>query len=149
MCNRKIKLYKLYIKQNNKFQEGIYMDQNVKEIIENVKGKVFIIDTILESEEKYTKLREEIYDYLKTGFEVKELRTCPVKFKFNNYAQSKVHEMQLRHFYCQLCMWYPFMYFGISDLDDSYIINFFDFTAKRRKKFIDEKIIIQIGRAHV
>lgn len=118
------------------------MDQNVKEIIENVKGKVFIIDTILESEEKYTKLREEIYDYLKAGFEVKELRTCPVKFKFNNYAQSKVHEMQLRHFYCQLCMWYPFMYFGISDLDDSYIINFFDFTAKRRKKFIDEKIII-------
>lgn len=118
------------------------MESNIQEIIDKVQGHVYTIDTILESEERYTKLREEIYDYLKQGFEIEELRKCPVKFRFNSFAQSKIHTMQLRHFYCQLCMWYSFMYFGKVDLDDSYIIDFSDFTAKRRKKFIDEKIII-------
>ena len=118
------------------------MENHIKEIIDNVKGKVYVIDSILESEEKYTKLREEIYSYLTQGFEIEELRTCPVRFRFNSYTQSKIHEMQLRHFYCQLCMWYPFMYLGIPDLDSSYIIDFFNFTAKTRKEFLDKKVII-------
>ena len=70
------------------------MESNIQEIIDKVQGHVYTIDTILESEERYTKLREEIYDYLKQGFEIEELRKCPVKFRFNtvSYTHLRAHE---------------------------------------------------------
>lgn len=118
------------------------LPEKIKEIIELNKNRTYIVSEILNDEKTYDKVRNEIYDMLKAGFEIKELRTCPIHMKFNHDA-SKVYELELRHFYTYLCLWYPFIFIGDRNkLDESYFVNITNFTAKERKKYIDTKIII-------
>lgn len=118
------------------------MEENIKEIIELHKSRVYIIDEILLSEDKFYEVKEEIYSFFKQGFEIKELRECPAKFTFSSHAGNKVHTLQLRHLYTHLCMWYPFVMLGEPLLDETYILeNPFEVTSGVIENFINNKII--------
>lgn len=117
------------------------MNTIVENIIKEMKEKVYIISNILGDEKLYIKVTEHLYENFKQGFEIKELRECPVKFKFRK-SDDITHTLQMRHLYSNLCMWYPFLAIGQGDiLDETYIIKPTDFTNRGRKTFLDNKFI--------
>ena len=117
------------------------MNTIVENIIKDMRGKVYIISNILNDKKLYKKVTEHLYENFKQGFEVKELRECPVNFKFHK-SDKETHTLQMRHLYSNLCMWYPFLAIGQGDIvDETYIIKPTDFTNKGRKTFLDNKFI--------
>lgn len=117
------------------------MNTIVENIINDMRGKTYIISNILSDEKLYKKVTEHLYENFKQGFEVKELRECPVNFKFRK-EDKETYTLQMRHLYSNLCMWYPFLAINQGDiLDETYIIKPTDFTNSGRKKFLDNKFI--------
>ena len=121
------------------------MENNIKEIIDLLSKRVFIISDIMESRETFNENLENIYDYLKQGFEIKELRTCPTYFRFKE--TTEIHALQLRHFLTNLMFWEPLMRLDVSDkLDETYIIDCTKMSTKLIKNYIDNKIVIPYKR---
>lgn len=117
------------------------MNTIVENIINDMKGRVYIISNILNDVKLYKKVTGELYENFKQGFEVKELRECPVEFKFHK-SDRKTHTLQMRHLYSNLCMWYPFLAIGQGDIvDETYILKPTEFNNHGRKTFLDNKFI--------
>jgi len=121
------------------------LENNIKEIIDLLSNKVFVISDIMESKETFNDILETVYDYLKQGFEIKELRTCPTYFKFKE--EGEIHVLQLRHFLTNLMFWEPLMRFDYSDkIDETYIVDCTKMSSKLIKNYIDNKIVIPYKR---
>lgn len=84
---------------------------------------MFIIHSLMKDVETYTEVFEQLYDVMKGCFIVKECREYPIRFKF--YPEdTKVHEMQFRHFIVNLMLWYPFVTLNmIRFMDESIIMD--------------------------
>lgn len=118
----------------------MYMREELNEIINLLSNKLFIIEEVSENREEYNKFIDEIYDYLKAGFEEEPLRTCPVYFKF--HKDDEIRTMQLRHFVTNLMFWEPFVRMDIVNrMDSSYIVDTTQMNSKYIKAYIDNKII--------
>ena len=112
--------------------------KNLERSIETLSEKTFFIPTILESEENFDDTETYLDNILKSGFEIKEIREAPVKFKFT--LDGEIHTMQIRRFYVNLLMWYPLTRMKkYEDIDESFIVT--DFSAKGRAKYFNEQII--------
>lgn len=112
--------------------------KNMERDIELLSEKTFYVPAILETDESFDKTETYLYDVLKSGFEIKEVREAPVKFKFK--LDGEVHTMQLRRFYVNLLMWYPLTTMKKSqDIDESYMVT--DFSAKGREIYFNNQII--------
>ena len=108
--------------------------KNMERDIELLSEKTFYVPAILETDESFDKTETYLYDVLKSGFEIKEVREAPVKFKFK--LDGEVHTMQLRRFYVNLLMWYPLTTMKKSqDIDESYMVT--DFSAKGREMYFN------------
>ena len=121
------------------------MEQNVKDIIELLTNNLFIIEDFSKTKEDYHDKMETIYDYLKQGFEIKELRECPVYFKFRQ-QDTEIHKLQLRHFLTNLMFWEPIVKLDFEKLDSSCIVDCTKLSSKMIKSFIDNKIILKFNK---
>lgn len=118
------------------------MDETIQAIINNLSNNVFVIEQLMKDKETFDKNLETFYDFLKQGFEVKELRTCPVYFRFFDRQGEPIHTLQLRHFVTNMMFWQPIGRLGVVDkLDESYIVDCTKISSKLIKTYIDEKII--------
>ena len=116
------------------------MERQIDELIKEVEGKNIYIPAVLSSLEEFEKVRTYIYDILKAGFEVKELRTALMHISFNPKVDTKVYPIQIRHLYYNLLLWYPIIELNQADnIDGNFIVT--DYTAKGREKFYNEYII--------
>lgn len=116
------------------------MEEIVKEITEKVKGTLFVIEKLMEDEDYYKSVMEEIYDYMKEAFEYEEVRKCPTFFKFKE--DGDIYMMELRDFLVNLMFWQPIMELGGADiLDSSYIVDVKNINTGAIKNYIDTKII--------
>lgn len=118
------------------------MDKAVTNIIEKLSNEIVYIDKISKERKIYKDSIEKYYDYLKQGFEYKELRECPVYFKFKDSEDSLINSLQLRHFLTNLMFWEPLFRIGKEYLDESYIVDCTKLNAGLIKSYIDQKIII-------
>lgn len=117
------------------------MGKTVTDIIEFLSNNIYIIDNKMSDKKGYKSFIVEISDYLKAGFEVKELRECPVYFKF--HEDGYIHSVQLRHFLTNLIFWEPMISLDSYDkLDESYLIDPTKISSGYIKSYIDNKIII-------
>lgn len=117
------------------------MTEEQKAIIDSITNQVFIIHDQMSSKKTYKNFIKEIFNYLRAGFEVKELRECPVYFKFNN--DSEIKSLQLRHFLTNLIFWEPLIALDSIDyLDDSFLVDPTKISSRYIKSYIDEKIIV-------
>ena len=113
----------------------------VKDIIEFMGKNCYIIDEKMSDKKEFKKFIKEIFDYLRAGFEIKELRECPVYFRF--HENTDIHAMQLRHFLTNLIFWEPLIVLdSVEYLDDEFIIDTSRLSSKYIKNYIDEKLII-------
>lgn len=95
----------------------------------------------MESKKNYKALIETVFDYLRAGFEVKELREAPVYYRF--HEESPVYAMQLRHFLTNLIFWYPIIALdAIADLDERFIIDASRISSSYIENYINNNIVI-------
>jgi len=119
------------------------LDSDVGKIISELSNKIFIISNLMATKKDYKANLELFYDYLKRGFEVKELRTCPVYFKFSDKEGEQIHTLQLRHFLTNYMFWSPMMKLGYIDrLNESYIVDCSKISADYIKSYVDRKIVL-------
>lgn len=116
------------------------MEEIIKEITEKVKGTLFVIEKLMEDEEYYVAVIEEIYGYMKEAFEYEEVRKCPTFFTFKEGGD--IYMLELRDFLVNLMFWQPIMEIGGVDvMDATYIIDVKNITTGVIKNYIDRKII--------
>jgi hypothetical protein len=119
------------------------MDKHITDIINHLSNTIFYIEDIATETDIYEETREVFYDYLKQGFEHKELRACPVHFKFFNKDEELIKTLQLRHFVTNLIFWEPMVRLErFEKIDESYIVDCTRLSNDLIKDYIDEKIII-------
>lgn len=117
------------------------METDIKILINQLSRRVFIIDEEMADAKKYKELIETGFDYLRSGFEIKELRECPIRFKF--HIDGPEFTVQLRHFLVNLIFWEPLIVLGASDtIDETYIIEPSKISAKYIETYINNKIVI-------
>ena len=111
------------------------------EILEELDSRIFIIEDYMKTKKTYNDFLEKIYDYVKAGFEEREFRTFPVKFKFRR-DEVEPYQLELRHFLVNLMLWEPFRKLElIEEMDASFIYDCTNITEDTLANYIDEKII--------
>lgn len=115
--------------------------ERVDAIIEYLQDSLFNMQSIMEDKKIYREFIEQIYDYLKAGFEHKDLRDCPVYFKFN--PDGEIHTLQLRHFLTNLIFWEPMLELECQDkLNENYIVDATRISSDYIKDYIDKMIVV-------
>ena len=110
--------------------------------------RVFIVSDILVDKTEFKKCFNELYGFMKSGFEQERVRKHPVHFKFTNNEHEMLREMEIRHFIINLIFWRPFLELNaVSTLNSSFIMDCKSITAKSVKRYIDDKIIIPYRRS--
>lgn len=121
-------------------QQEIRQKEVSKNIVNNLSNRVIIINNELESKKKINTLIDEMYGYCIQAFEVEEVRTAPVYFKFNSEDED-IHSLQLRRFVTNLIYWKPFYKLKTDGIDATYIVDTSINPTKALKNFLDDKII--------
>ena len=117
------------------------LPENLQEIIDHFSTNCFVIEEIAETKKSYSEFTEYVYDCIKAGFEHKELRECPVYFRF--HPDTDINQMQLRHFLTNLFFWEPVIRLSaIDELNEKYIVDTSAISSPYIKKYIDNNIII-------
>lgn len=121
------------------------LPKNVQELIEGFSNKIIVIEDMMVSNKVYSEFIEEIFDALRAGFEHKELRECPVFFRF--HQDTEIHTLQLRHFLTNIIFWQPLITLNVVDrLDESFMVNPQQISSKYIKSYIDSKLVIPFRR---
>ena len=116
---------------------------NYEEFDEYLNSTVFIVREICYNKETHTDCLTKLYNFMKQGFEIKEVRSHPLMFKFENKDDEPIKTMQIRHFIINLILWYAFIVYEAQDkLDESKIFDCSDPTLKNLYSFMNRKIII-------
>jgi hypothetical protein len=112
--------------------------ENVKGIIDSFYDKLYIKENEMEDVKHYRHLIDEVFDYLRAGFEIKELRECLVHFKFHK-DDTLIHSLQLRHFLTNLIFWEPLIELdSVEYLDSSFIVECHKISSGYIKTYIDK-----------
>lgn len=103
---------------------------------------VFIVHEIMQDKESFKETFNELYDYMKQGFEKPEVRKHPLKFRFTNNDSEHIKIMEIRHFIINMIMWRPFMKFGVvEELNSGHIFDATNPTTDVLYDYINEHII--------
>lgn len=128
-----------------KFDEAEYWAhvERVKEKMNDLySDSVIVVQDILQSKKIFNKVFNDLYDFMKQGFEVEEIRKYPIKYKFNA-KDKEIYEMEARHMVTNLLFWKSFIYLESPDIvDETYYVDASNISNKSIKRFIDDKIIM-------
>lgn len=128
------------------FDESKYLndiDQTISEMEDIYKNYVFILEDLLKDKKAFKKIYKEMYNFMKRGFEVKEVRTFPVVYMIH-HDDKKAYQMEIRHMITNFIFWRTFL-----DLDEEYtlceddIIDAYNINNKLITKYINERYIKQ------
>lgn len=101
---------------------------------------VLILDQVLSSKKTWSTVYQHMLDILKYGFNRPEIRHRKIHFRIH-MDDKDIYEMEVRHFYGNMNLWYGFVEADAVDvMDESYILDFVVFNYNDIIKYIDEKI---------
>lgn len=84
---------------------------------------LYIIDDIFVSKDSYDDFLKRLQNLIRGSFVIRECREYPIKFKFYK-TDKKTYTLQLRHFYINMILWYPFIgLYGTGALNENYIMD--------------------------
>lgn len=112
-------------------------------LLEEIHNTIYVIgDIVANGKKEYRAHIETIYDTIKQGFEKKQFREFPVKFKFRN-DDARVYTLQLRHYLTNLMFWGPFVRLGLEDeLNEEHLVDCSKISTSLIKQYLDMKLII-------
>ena len=120
---------------------------NVKELKEWLRP-LYIIEDYLVDEDTYKSFMKKTLNILRGCYTIYKCRTYPIHFKFNK-NDKKEHVLELRHFYVNIILWYPFVELsGLNVLNEDFILDCNNDTAKI-EDYINYKLIMTLRDYHV
>lgn len=100
-----------------------------------------ILDDVLQSNQSFRIIFQDVLDILKLGFEKKEIRTMPIRFKIHR-DDDVFHILELRHFLSNMVFWESYLDMDRIDvLDKSCIIDFTKISTPDIETIINDKIL--------
>lgn len=121
--------------------------QHLLPIIGRFSKELIVISEYASDPETYSTAIEEFYDYIKQGFEHRELRSCPVHFKFFDNTEETIKTLELRHLLTNMMLWQPLVLLDkYEEINDSYVFDCKHMTSGTLKDYYDNKIIIPFRR---
>lgn len=120
-----------------------YLDEVVEDMHSVYDNHIFILNELLDSKKLFKKVFDDAYNYMKKGFECKEVRSFMIKYMWSREDET-VYEMEIRHIITNMLFWRTFI-----DLDKDYklteedMVDAFNINNKMIKKYIDDRIIGQ------
>lgn len=113
------------------------------EFTEFLGSQIFTVqDMLLVDEESYSMYFKKFYTYMKQGFEQKEVRTYPVKFKFTSNDAELVRSMQIRHLIINMIFWHPFLRMDrVTELNSAHIVDCSHLTGSYINDWVNTYII--------
>ena len=116
------------------------MEAEVKNIINTLNNNVFIISEIMTDKKEYKALMNRVFDYLRAGFEIKELREATVRYQFHSHTPEKT--MQLRHFLTNIIFWKPMIDLdAIAEIGDHLIVDTSKISSNYIETYINDNIV--------
>lgn len=116
---------------------------NYPEFDNYLNSTVFIVKEICFNKKTHKECLTKLYNFMKQGFEIKEVRTHILMFKFENKENEPIKTIQVRHFIVNLILWYAFIVYETQDeLNESKIFDCSDPTLKKLYDFMNRKLII-------
>lgn len=107
---------------------------------------ILIIENVLANKAIYHDTFQDILDIFKHGYEIKEIRERPIRFKFHDDDREEIHTLQLRHFLSNLILWYGFMIADSADImDASYIHDCTNSNLGKIMKYLDDYVLPAIS----
>lgn len=104
---------------------------------------IFIVHDICQTKQTFNETFKQLYDFLKQGFELPEVRRHLVQYKFSNETAEQVKTMQLNNFITNLIFWKPFIKLDtVYKLNSSYIVDCTKLSNKYIEDYINTKIIL-------
>lgn len=120
---------------------------NRKELKEWLKP-LYIISDYLNSHDDYNIFITKLGNIVKGCFVIRECREFPIKFKFYK-NDNETHELELRHFYVNMILWYPFIELNdLEVLDKSFILDCYN-DIPRINDYINNHLITILREYHV
>jgi hypothetical protein len=100
---------------------------------------VYVIEKYTVDHQTYEGFITRIQNIVRGCIDIEECREHKVKFKFYE-GEKKTHQLELRRFLYNICLWYPFSLLGdTSFMDESFILKEED--TVNVNKFINDKIL--------
>lgn len=109
------------------------------------------MDTVLQDEDHYSAVYQDLLDILKYGMEYKVIREWPIRFVFHasdvqGMSGEEIiehsHVLELRHFLSNLCLWYAFMKLEcVEVMNEEFIMDWKGKKAEDIAKYVDRFII--------
>lgn len=104
---------------------------------------IYIIDNILTDKETYDDFLNRLTNIVRGCFCIKECREYPIKFKFYQ-KDKKTYTLELRHFFINIILWYPFIdLYGTNVLNSSFIMDC-NKDIQNVNEYINEKLIVTL-----
>lgn len=120
-----------------------YLDEVVEDMHSIYDGHIFILDELLNDKKLFKKVYNDAYNFMKKGFEYKEIRSFKVFYMFSK-TDTDVYEMEIRHMITNMIFWRTFV-----DLDTGYVltkddlVDAYNIDNKLIKNFINKRVIDQ------
>ena len=117
--------------------------QTLETLLDKYKPDIYLIlEDVLSSNRTFKFVYQDLLDILKWGFEIKEIRTKPIYFKFKKDSEI-IYTLELRNFLSNMIFWQAFIEMDRVDLlDESYIIDFKNFNLDTMIDYCNNKILI-------
>lgn len=116
-----------------------------RQLVKEYTSRFLILDDVLSSEETFQYIYQDLLDILKYGLEFKQVRELPISFIIHEGDPSDVdhlHQLEVRHFFSNMVLWYAFMKMDRVDImDESFIVDWKGKPVKYIGTYIDEKIV--------
>lgn len=118
-------------------------DLDYEEFCDFLDSQVFSVhDQLMVDKESYKMYFNKFYTYMKQGFERKEVRTHPIKFRFTSNEAEPVKTMEIRHMIVNMIYWYAFiMMKNTEELNSSHIMDCYHLTGSYIDNWINTYII--------
>ena len=84
-----------------------YLDEVVEDMHSIYDNHIFILDELLNDKKLFKKVYNDAYNFMKKGFEHKEVRSFKVCYMFSK-TDIDVYEMEIRHMITNMIFWRTF-----------------------------------------
>jgi hypothetical protein len=117
-------------------------ENSLESLLEKYHPNMYLIlEDVLESKRTFRFVYQQLLDILKWGFEIKEIRTRPIHFKFFK-EDEKIHTLQIRHFISNMILWQSFIEMDQVDiLNEKFIFDFSKYNINSLVDYIDNLIL--------
>lgn len=119
-------------------EQAVIKKEDIEHYLKELDKKNYVIYEDFINIKDLKKEFDYLYDMIKIGFTIDELREFPIKYRYDK--SSPIKTMQLRHFITNMILWYGIIRLG-GQIEEEHIIDAYKITAKDVANYYDKYYI--------